>query len=72
MNKFVMLALFMELSRNCYQTIQDLLEFTIFHYAEPDVNEKFMRYAIENYDTLILKNKDNKAPKQTKSRKTLQ
>ncbi|KAM3134368.1 hypothetical protein pb186bvf_013481 [Paramecium bursaria] len=72
MNKFVMLALFMELSRNCYQTIQDLLEFTIFHYAEPDVNEKFMKYAIENYDTLILKNKDSKAPKQTKSRKTLQ
>ncbi|CAD8165952.1 unnamed protein product [Paramecium pentaurelia] len=57
LNKYTILALFQELSQNCYQTIQDLLEFTIFHYAEPDIVEKFMKYAIENYDTLILKNK---------------
>lgn len=49
--------MFLELSRKCYQTIQDLLDFTIFHYAEPDVVEKFMKYAIENHDTLVLKNK---------------
>ncbi|CAD8063730.1 unnamed protein product [Paramecium sonneborni] len=57
LNKYTILALFQELSQLCYQTIQDLLEFTLFHYAEPDVVEKFMKYAIENYDTLILKNK---------------
>ncbi|CAD8142716.1 unnamed protein product [Paramecium pentaurelia] len=57
LNKYTILALFQELSQNIYQTIQDLLEFTLFHYAELDVIEKFMRYAIENYDTLMLINK---------------
>jgi hypothetical protein len=53
----MIIALLAELSRNCYLVIKDLLEFTIFHFAEPEVVERFMRYIIANYDLLSLKNK---------------
>jgi hypothetical protein len=56
MNKLIIITLLSELSRNCYLVIQDLLEFTIFHYAEPEVIERFIKYTIANYDLLSLKN----------------
>lgn len=56
MNKFTIIVLLSELSRNCYLVIEDLLEFTIFHYAEPEITDRFMNYTIANYDLLSLRN----------------
>jgi hypothetical protein len=56
-NKYVMYALFLELTHSCHRTVQDLLEYSIFHYADPDVSEKFIKQAISYYDLFIMKNK---------------
>ena len=56
LNKYVMHSLFLELAHSCHKTLQELLEYTIFHYADPDISDKFIKLSITDNDLFILKN----------------